>query len=178
MPMKFHVSPPGVSGGGAEDGPRVPMMNQKQFIYMWRTLYDMFSEEQAQPEIFHSIAHVGEYFSTQGDLTRNTRRFYSQHKAIGGYPRGDRRGVLYAGVIAAVSSVLLPHSGAGDNARGYEVRWSIRRSLVVWPVSGGPPRWIEFGSPPATDVPSHWFGPPAPVIASGGGGGGKLRLQW
>ena len=46
----------------------MPLMNQQQFIYMWRTLYDMFSEEQSQPEIFHSIAHVGEYTVRPGIL--------------------------------------------------------------------------------------------------------------
>ncbi|XP_043218792.1 TBC1 domain family member 9-like isoform X3 [Amphibalanus amphitrite] len=64
----------GVSGAGTEEGPRVPLMNQKQFIYMWRTLYDMFSEEQSQPEIFHAIAHVGTLLLQIGEVGKKFQR--------------------------------------------------------------------------------------------------------
>ncbi|XP_037074435.1 LOW QUALITY PROTEIN: TBC1 domain family member 9-like [Pollicipes pollicipes] len=63
----------GASGTG-EESSQVPMMNQKQFIYMWRALYDMFSEEQTRPEIFHSIAHVGTLLLQIGEVGKRFQK--------------------------------------------------------------------------------------------------------
>lgn len=40
----------------------VPKMDQKHFIMLWKTLYDMFQTQPDDQETYHSIATVGMYF--------------------------------------------------------------------------------------------------------------------
>lgn len=41
----------------------VPKMNQKHFIMLWKTLYDMFQTQPDDQETYRSIATVGEFSS-------------------------------------------------------------------------------------------------------------------
>ncbi|XP_055998545.1 TBC1 domain family member 9-like isoform X2 [Ostrea edulis] len=53
----------------------VPRMSQAQFIDLWRTLYDMFTENKQEQELYHSIASVGTLLLEMGEVGK---KFYLQ----------------------------------------------------------------------------------------------------
>ncbi|XP_061166989.1 TBC1 domain family member 9-like isoform X2 [Saccostrea echinata] len=53
----------------------VPRMSQAQFIDMWRTLYDLFSDNDQEQQLYHSIASVGTLLLEMGEVGK---RFYLQ----------------------------------------------------------------------------------------------------
>lgn len=53
----------------------VPRMSQAQFIDMWRTLYDMFTDNEYEQQLYHSIATVGTLLLEMGEVGK---KFYLQ----------------------------------------------------------------------------------------------------
>ena len=47
----------------------LPRMNQQQFIQLWKTLYDIFSGQPNEQQIYHCIASVGTYLLKLGELS-------------------------------------------------------------------------------------------------------------
>ncbi|CAG2100341.1 unnamed protein product [Medioppia subpectinata] len=47
----------------------LPVMNQQQFIQLWKTLYDIFTGEDNEQQIYHCIASVGTYLLKLGELS-------------------------------------------------------------------------------------------------------------
>ncbi|XP_078333491.1 TBC1 domain family member 9-like isoform X2 [Crassostrea virginica] len=53
----------------------VPRMTQAQFIDMWSTLYDMFTDNEQEQQLYHSIATVGTLLLEMGEVGK---KFYLQ----------------------------------------------------------------------------------------------------
>lgn len=51
----------------------VPRLNQEQFIQLWKTLYDMFSNHPDEQHLYHSIANVGTLLLEIGEVGK---KFY------------------------------------------------------------------------------------------------------
>jgi hypothetical protein len=47
----------------------LPKMSQRQFIHLWKTLYDIFSGQPNEQQIYHSIASVGTVLLKLGELS-------------------------------------------------------------------------------------------------------------
>ncbi|XP_064634250.1 TBC1 domain family member 9B-like isoform X3 [Lineus longissimus] len=56
----------------------IPRMNQEQFIQLWKTLYDMFSENSEEQQLYHSIATVGTLLLEIGEVGK---QFYLKHSS-------------------------------------------------------------------------------------------------
>lgn len=50
------------------DGKSLPRMYQKHFITMWKTLYDIFSGQPSEQQMYHSVATVGTCLLKWGEL--------------------------------------------------------------------------------------------------------------
>ncbi|XP_063983611.1 TBC1 domain family member 9B isoform X2 [Diachasmimorpha longicaudata] len=55
----------------------VPKMNQRHFIALWKTLYDMFPTQPEEQEIYHSIASIGTLLLQLGDVGK---KFYCERE--------------------------------------------------------------------------------------------------
>ncbi|ESO97799.1 hypothetical protein LOTGIDRAFT_152898 [Lottia gigantea] len=56
-----------------EDYKNVERMNQKQFIQLWKTLYDMFLDSPQQQDLYHSIATIGTLLLQIGEVGKRFR---------------------------------------------------------------------------------------------------------
>ena len=54
--------------GESVDGKSLPRMYQKHFIAMWKTLYDIFSGQPSEQQMYHSVATVGTCLLKWGEL--------------------------------------------------------------------------------------------------------------
>ncbi|XP_077979306.1 TBC1 domain family member 9-like isoform X2 [Glandiceps talaboti] len=55
----------------------LPRMNQEQFIQLWKTLYDMFGENENEQDLYRAIAAVGTLLLEIGDVGK---QFYNKNK--------------------------------------------------------------------------------------------------
>lgn len=49
----------------------IPKMNQSQFIAMWKSLYDVFVNQNAEQEAYHSVASIGTMLLQLGEIGRS-----------------------------------------------------------------------------------------------------------
>ncbi|XP_059170667.1 TBC1 domain family member 9B-like isoform X2 [Physella acuta] len=71
LPTK--VIPKLVRGARREEFANLPRMNQIQFIQMLRTLYDMFTDNACEQQLYHSIATVGTLLLQIGEVGKRFR---------------------------------------------------------------------------------------------------------
>ncbi|XP_037090679.1 TBC1 domain family member 9-like, partial [Pollicipes pollicipes] len=134
----------GASGTG-EESSQVPMMNQKQFIYMWRALYDMFSEEQTRPEIFHSIAHVGTLLLQIGEVGKRFQkeRTASASAVLQGPEARPVDGLTDMSLLSEALSEVTPEPAADEapSAAGRlpDADWAVSFEQFVASVLTEPP---------------------------------------
>ncbi|CAG2161932.1 unnamed protein product [Oppiella nova] len=67
--MPSNISALNDTHNSGDRRPSLPPMNQQQFIQLWKTLYDIFSGESNEQQIYHCIASVGTYLLKLGELS-------------------------------------------------------------------------------------------------------------
>ena len=86
------------------DGKSLPKMYQKHFITMWKTLYDIFSGQPCEQQMYHSVATVGTCLLKWGELALEHERSVLKSPSTGKFEQVDARKCLPSADQASTSS--------------------------------------------------------------------------
>lgn len=90
----------------------VPRMSQAQFIDMWRTLYDMFTDNEYEQQLYHSIATVGTLLLEMGEVGK---KFYLQ-KSVSESSTGENSSTKMESLSEDVEQLKMVESKALSNS--------------------------------------------------------------
>lgn len=90
----------------------VPRMSQAQFIDMWRTLYDMFTDNEYEQQLYHSIATVGTLLLEMGEVGK---KFYLQ-KSVSESSTGENSSTKMESLSEDVEQLKMVESKAPSNS--------------------------------------------------------------
>lgn len=90
----------------------VPRMSQAQFIDMWRTLYDMFTDNEYEQQLYHSIATVGTLLLEMGEVGK---KFYLQ-KSVSESSTGENSSTKMESLSEDVEQLKMEESKAPSNS--------------------------------------------------------------
>lgn len=92
-------------GAESVDGRKtLPRMYQKHFISMWKTLYDVFSGQPAEQQMYHSVATVGTCLLKWGELALEHEKSLQRSPSSGKFEQVDARKCLPPGIAGDASS--------------------------------------------------------------------------
>lgn len=90
----------------------VPRMSQAQFIDMWRTLYDMFTDNEYEQQLYHSIATVGTLLLEMGEVGK---KFYLQ-KSVSESSTGENSSTKMESLSEDMEQLKMEESKAPSNS--------------------------------------------------------------
>lgn len=96
----------------------VPRMSQAQFIDMWRTLYDMFTDNEHEQHLYHSIATVGTLLLEMGEVGK---KFYLQ-KSVSESSAGDNSSAKLDSLSEDVEQLKMEESKASPNSTENQIK--------------------------------------------------------
>lgn len=82
----------------------MPRMYQKHFISMWKTLYDVFSSQPNEQQMYHSVATVGTCLLKWGELALEHEKSLQRSPSSGKFEQVDARKCLPPGIAGDASS--------------------------------------------------------------------------